>query len=97
MIGRPRLGTTYDVELEIPPLRWGEQILLSDRRQPSIAMANDQVLITLLIESVDVDGVLKLRLGESAVLGETTGVRAAEPGNWIDVRPPTIDLYDTKT
>jgi hypothetical protein len=96
MVGKPRLGTTYDVELGMPVLGWGEQIFLSDWTRPRITVANDQLLITLQIERLDVDGVLELRLGESVVLTETTGV-PAEPGTWIDVRPPVLDLYDTNT
>jgi hypothetical protein len=96
MVGKPSLGTDYDVEFTMPLLRWGEQIFMSDQNQPRIAVANDQVLMTSLVERVDVHGVLTLRLGESLVLADTKGVRA-EPGSWIDVRPSALDLYDTNT
>jgi len=96
MVGKPRSGTTYDVEFKMPYLRWAEQIFLSDLSRPRIAMASDQLLITLQIERVDVEGVFELRLGESVVLMETTGIPAG-PGDWIDVRLQALDLYDTNT
>lgn len=96
MVGKPRQGSTYDVELKMPLVAWGEQIFLSDLSRPRITLANDQLLITSQIERVDSAGVLELRIGESVVLVETTGV-PAEPGNWVDIRLPELDLYDTNT
>lgn len=96
MVGKPRSGTTYDVEFKMPYLRWGEQIFLSDLSRPRIAMTSDQLLITLQIERVDVEGGFELRLGESVVLMKTTRIPAG-PGDWIDVRLQALDLYDTNT
>jgi hypothetical protein len=36
MVGKPRVGSTYDVELKMPLVRWGEQIFLSDLSRPRI-------------------------------------------------------------
>jgi hypothetical protein len=96
IVGQPQRGAEYDVELAVPVLSWGEQIFISKQGEPGVALAGDSVVITCLIEAVDIDGVLKLRLGEAVVLADATGVRAG-PGEWVDVRLPSIDLYDTNT
>jgi hypothetical protein len=96
IVGQPERGVEYDVEVEVPVLSWGEQIFISKHGEPRVALAGDSIVITCLIEAIDVDGVLKLRLGESAVLADATSVRAG-PGEWVDIRLPSLDLYDTNT
>ena len=96
IVGQPEPGAEYDIELALPVLSWGEQIFMSKHGEPRVALAGDSIVITCLIEAVDIDGVLKLRLGESVILADATGVLAG-PGEWIDLRLPSMDLYDTTT
>lgn len=78
--GYPVVGVPIDVELEVPgPIAWNRIVIAPSRSDASVA-AEDELMLTGVVEHRDDDGVIALRVSDSIVLVETVG----EPPRGID-------------
>jgi|GEM_PF-801211 len=91
----PTLGQQYSVELELPqPLAWGQEITPASDPTPAVGTEEDGHFMVALVEQVDEDGCVTVRVGSSIVLLETTGM-ATVVGGYIRVRFDRLILFDT--
>lgn len=70
----PEVNKGYFVEFEVPGiLRWGEDIIISDKKEYVIKMDNGITQLAGMVESVDEDGYTVVRIDENIITLETEG------------------------
>lgn len=75
-----RESESHDVELDINDvLRWGEDILAVQATVESVKTSDSSTSIVAALEFLDADGSGALRLCDSIVLVDTTGLAPARP------------------
>jgi hypothetical protein len=91
---KPILNKSYYVEVEVPQkLKWGIDIVKIDSSEYRIWNEQETVFINAQIDSVDDDNCLAIRLGDSIVLIETSGIPYAV-GDFLEIVVSKIVLYD---
>jgi hypothetical protein len=93
----PSIGTEYDVEFTIDQtLALGKGIRRILSRDFAIRQENSQVILQGEIEAVDEGHLCTLRLGDSLVLFDMTGL-VPSPGTFVRIATQDILLFDTHT
>ncbi|MDF2671674.1 MAG: hypothetical protein K0R67_3980 [Paenibacillus sp.] len=91
----PDIRKEYFVEIDIPEIvQWGLEITLSEQKLYSLKTTGDVTWINGLLESVEEDGVITMRLGQSILLVESTG----EPlscGKFVELKANKMLLFDS--
>ena len=78
--GDPIVGVPIHVELEVPgPISW-DRIAIATSHPDAAVPAEDELMLSGVVEHRDDDGVIALRVADSIVLVETVG----EPPRGID-------------
>lgn len=93
----PRVGESYDVEIEIDDeLRWGQSLRPAEEARPRLRQLQDGSLELAgeVVLSED-DGFVGLRCGESVVSLEVEGPRPAV-GEWVVLRAKAVTLFDQR-
>ena len=93
--GVPRLGQTYDVELNFQqPLEMGENLRAAADESPRVSRSADGITLVARVEDIFEEGTASLRLGEALILIEYQGEFPA-PGTWVEISLPELELWDT--
>jgi hypothetical protein len=89
----PAVFTEYEVELDIEEeLVWGDTICEVAKQKAAIFYDNDRWTIQGWLESIEPDGLIFLRLGDSLAILETAG-KAPAPGAFVRVRTGKVILF----
>ena len=89
----PEKDKEYDVEFDTDNiLKWGDDISLMEAKEPSIYMENNEIIINGILESVDEDGFMVVRMKDYILTFETQG-KALHNGVNIRIKIPTIEAY----
>lgn len=75
-------------------LCWGINICEADLKISYIKNENDYTIIQGQLESIDTDGSLAIRLGNSIVLCNAMGVPSL-PGMYLKIKTKKISIYDS--
>ena len=83
----------YDVEFDTDDiLKWDDDISLTEVKEPLINMENNEIIINGILESVDEDGFMVVRMKDYILTFETQG-KALYNGVNIRIKVPTIEAY----
>ncbi|ABR48356.1 conserved hypothetical protein [Alkaliphilus metalliredigens QYMF] len=84
----------YDVQYDITDsLAWGEDVVLSKEKKFSIAITQEGIFITGVLEKVFKDGLVDLRFGKSIIQLEVEGNNLPR-GQYVKVRADSLEVYD---
>ena len=73
-------------------LKWDDDISLTEVKEPLINMENNEIIINGILESVDEDGFMVVRMKDYILTFETQG-KALYNGVNIRIKVPTIEAY----
>ena len=89
----PEKDKEYDVEFDTDDiLKWDDDISLTEVKEPLINMENNEIIINGILESVDEDGFMVVRMKDYILTFETQG-KALYNGVNIRIEVPTIEAY----
>lgn len=89
----PEEGKEYEVEFDITDLlRWDKDIILSKEKKFEIAIKEDSVFVTGVLENFS-DGIADLRFGKSIIQLEMEGNKLPI-GEYLEVMADSLELYD---
>jgi len=87
-------SSSFDVEIEVSKiLEWGIDIRKASIKKCSFNIIDGKTTMTGVIDSVDDDGILVLRVDESVVVFETKG-RPYSKGEYITIEIQEIEIFD---
>ena len=88
----PKKNHVYDVEVDIlQTLEWGVDIVEADGRKYSIIEKNSIIFISGLIDSIDEDGYVVLRIGDYIIPFIATGI-PLKVGTFVTLATKSISL-----
>jgi len=89
----PQINKEYIVEVDIPAVLCWQIDIISAQEEYFITIENNKFCLTGLFESIDDDGYLVIRLGESIVSVETQG-NPLDLGSFVKLSTDTLVLYE---
>lgn len=90
-----KIGMDIEVELDIPGiLCHGQDIIETEGQRERIYIKNNKVHINGLIEQLEEDNLLTIRLGRSILLIEVEDKALYKPRQWIEIITENLQLTD---
>lgn len=87
-------SSSFDVEIEVSKiLEWGIDIRKASIKKCSFNIVDGKTAMTGLVDSVDDDGILILRVDNSVVVFETKG-RPYSKGEYITIEIHEMEIFD---